>query len=68
MAVARSSSGMLTIGRIAYCREGVFFFIENVLSAERGMGVQSAGEVCYLRSSCFHLLEKFHNTWLHPNL
>ena len=29
MSVARSSSGMLTIGRIAYCREGVFFLIDN---------------------------------------
>ena len=31
MSVARSSSGMLTIGRIAYPREGVFFPIDNAL-------------------------------------
>jgi len=29
MAVARCSSGTLTIGRIAYCRGGVFFRIDN---------------------------------------
>jgi len=47
MSVARSS--MFTIGRIAYRREGVF------LPNERGMGVHSAGEVCYLRLPCFEL-------------
>jgi len=36
MSVARSSVGMLTIGRIAYRREGVFFPIENALSAGKG--------------------------------
>ena len=34
VSVARSSSSMLTIGRIAYRREGVFFSIENALLAE----------------------------------
>jgi len=36
MAVDRSSSGTFTIGRIAYRREGVFFPIENALSAGKG--------------------------------
>jgi len=36
MFVARSSSGMFTMGRIAYRREGVFFPIENALSAVKG--------------------------------
>jgi len=36
MSVARSSSGMFSIGRIAYRREGVFFPIENVLSVGKG--------------------------------
>jgi len=34
--VARSSSDMFTIGRTAYRREGVFFPIENALSAGKG--------------------------------
>jgi len=33
MPVARSSSGTFTIGRIAYRLEGIFFPIENALSA-----------------------------------
>ena len=36
MSVARSSSGMFTIGRIACRREGVFLPIENALSAGKG--------------------------------
>jgi len=37
VSVAQSSSGMFTTGRITYRREGVFFPIENALSAgERG--------------------------------
>jgi len=36
MSMARSSSGMFTIGRIAYRREGFFFAIENALSAGKG--------------------------------
>jgi len=36
MYVARSSSGTFTTGRIAYRREGVFFPIENALSAGKG--------------------------------
>jgi len=36
MSVARSSSIMFTIGRIAYRREGVFFPIENALLAGKG--------------------------------
>jgi len=31
VSVARSSSGMFTIGRIAYRREGIFFPIDNAL-------------------------------------
>jgi len=34
--VARSSSGMFTIGCIAYCREGVFFPTDNASSAGKG--------------------------------
>jgi len=34
--VARTSSDMFTIGRIAFRREGVFFPIENALSAGKG--------------------------------
>jgi len=34
--VAWSSCGMFTIGCIAYCREGVFFPIDNVSSAGKG--------------------------------
>ena len=56
MSVARSSSGTLTIGRIAYRREGIFFPIENALSAGNGgIGVHSAGKVCYLRLLCLNL-------------
>ena len=36
MFVARSSSDTFTIGRIAYCREGVFFPVENALSSGKG--------------------------------
>ena len=36
ISVARSSSEMFTIGRIAYRQEGVFFPIENTLSAGNG--------------------------------
>jgi len=39
-AVTRSSSDMFTIGRIAYCREGVCFATENALSTGKGMGAQ----------------------------
>ena len=35
VAVDRSSSDMFTIVCIAYRREGVFFFIENALSAPK---------------------------------
>jgi len=37
MSVARSSSGMFMIGRIAYCREGIFFLLAmhyNALAAK----------------------------------
>jgi len=54
MSVARSSSDMFMIGRIANCWEGVIFPFENALSAGKGMGlgVHGAGEVCYLRLPC----------------
>jgi len=54
VSVARSSSDMFTIGRIACRREAVFFPIENALSAGKvGMGVHSAGEVfCLLLPCC----------------
>jgi len=43
---------MFSISRIAYRREGVFFPTENALPG-KGMGVHSAGEVCYLQLPCF---------------
>jgi len=53
MSVAQASSDMFTISCIAYRQEWVFFPIENTLSAGKGrMGVQSVGEVCYLRLPC----------------
>jgi len=36
VSMAQSSSDMFTIGRIAYRRKGVFFPIENALSAGKG--------------------------------
>jgi len=36
VSVARSSSGIFTIGHIAYRRKGVLFHIENALSAGKG--------------------------------
>jgi len=48
MSLARSSSGMFTIGRIAYRREGVFFRIENALSAGKG-GWECTVQVKYPR-------------------
>ena len=46
MSVAQSSSDMFTIGRITYRREGVFFPIENALSARKG------GWECTARAKC----------------
>jgi len=43
MSVARSSSGMLTIGRIAYRRGGVIFPTKNALSAGKGDGSAQRG-------------------------
>jgi len=43
MSVARSFSSMLTIGRIAYRREKVFFAIENALSVGKGDGSAQHG-------------------------
>jgi len=45
MSVARSPSGMFTIGHIAYRREGVFFPTENALAAGKG------GRECTARGS-----------------
>jgi len=44
VSVARSSSGALTTGRIAYRREGVFFLTENALSAGKGDGSAQRGQ------------------------
>ena len=52
VSVARSSSDMFTIGRIAYRREGVFFPTKMRYRSGKGMGVHSAGEVYYLRLPC----------------
>ena len=46
MSVARSSFDKFTIGRIAYRREGIFFPIENALSAGKG------GWECTARAKC----------------
>ena len=43
--VARSSSGMLTIGRIAYRREGVFFPIDNAYISARSSSISTAGHI-----------------------
>jgi len=56
VSMARLSSDTFTIGRIAYHREGVFFPIENALSAGKGeMGVHSVGKVCYLWLPCLFM-------------
>jgi len=62
ISVARSSSGMLTIGRIAYPREWVFFPIDNALYSiafrtrtktakpiDMPFGVTSGSEMCCMR-------------------
>jgi len=43
MSVARSSSGMFAIGRITCHREGIFFPIENALSAGKRDGSSQRG-------------------------
>jgi len=48
VSMAQSSSDMLTLGRIAYCREGAFFPIEIALSAGKG------GMGGYLRLPCYY--------------
>jgi len=58
VSVARSSFDMFTTGRIAYSREGVFFPIENALSArERGWEctVRAKYDIC----DCLLLLSYF---------
>ena len=51
MSVARSSTDTFTIGRMAYRREGVFFPIENALSAGKG-GWESTVRVKYPIYDC----------------
>jgi len=49
MSVARSSSGMFTIGRIAYRREGIFFPIDNCTitrSLQKGSIIRSPITSC----------------------
>ena len=53
MSMARSSSGMFTIGLIAYRREGFSSLLKMHYRPGKGMGVHSAGEVCYMRLPCF---------------
>ena len=48
MSMALSSS-MFTIGRIAYRRQGIIFMHYRL---GKGMGMHSAGEVCYLQLLC----------------
>jgi len=52
VSVAQSSSDIFTIGRIAYCWEGVFFPLNMYYWPGKGIGVHSAGGVCYLRLPC----------------
>jgi len=59
VSVAQCSSGMFTTGRITYRREGVFFPIENALSAGKGDGSACAGEACYLRLPGFLFMFEF---------
>jgi len=56
ISVVRSSSGMFTIGCIAYRREWVFFPIENALSAGKG-GWECTARVKYAIYDC--LVKKF---------
>jgi len=55
VSVARSSSDMFTIGRIAYRREWVFFPIENALLAGKG-GWECTAWVKYAIYDCLVLL------------
>jgi len=52
LSLARSSSVMFTIERIAYRREGVFFHLKMHYQPGKGKGVHRVGEVCYLRLPC----------------
>jgi len=52
ISVARSSSDTFTIGCIACRREMIFFPLKMHYLQGKGMGVHSAGEVCYLRLPC----------------
>jgi len=52
VSVARSFTNIFTIGHIAYRQEGVFISNENAIDWERGIGVHSVVQVCYLRLRC----------------
>ena len=64
--VARSSSDLFTISRIVYFREGVFFPIENALSAGKGDGSAQSGRSMLSTIALFvhwpisNLSQKFH--------
>jgi len=50
-----SSSGIFTIGRIDYRQKRGFLpHWKCIVGRERGMGVYSAGEVCYLQLACYY--------------
>jgi len=57
MSVGRSSSGMFTIGRIAYRREGVFVAAENALSAGKG-GSECTARAKYAIYDCLVTLSE----------
>jgi len=59
MSVARSSSGMFTIGRIACRREGVFFPTENALSAGKG-GWECTARAKYATYDCLASIVQHH--------
>jgi len=52
MSVARSSSDMFTIGRIAIAGKGFSSPFKMHYRSGKGVGVHSAGKVCYLRLPC----------------
>ena len=54
VSVAQSSSGMFTIGRIAYRREGFSSPLKMHYRLGKGVGVHSTGEVWYLRLPCWN--------------
>jgi len=68
MSVDRSSFNMFTIDRIAYCREGVFFPIENALSAGIGEWSAQRGRIKYAYDclvGLFYMQIMLLQNWVH---